>query len=408
MAISGQSAETSPPSSDRSAPELDRVERLEGALRVIWKDGEAATFHFVWLRDNCLCELCGDPLIGKKDFRITMMPIDIAPSEIEVTASARLRVAWSNDGHVSHFESRFLREHSYEKDARRASRFQPTLWDRAYLTAPPSRPYDQVCGSDAAFYDVLSTVRAYGLCFLTGAPAEVDVIESCASRIGYIQENNFGRIQDLVVDPAKRSVAFSDRRLVPHNDEPYRASPPGILLFHCIETCSEGGGQSEFVDAFKVAELLRQEDPEGFEVLASQRQAFRRHFDGDVDLQAEFPVISLDEFGALAGVRINDRVTAPLSIAHEHVVPFYRAYRRLLELTGREDLTIARVLQPGDLAIFDNHRILHGRTGFDLKGPRWLRWAQVERGDFFSTLRVLEDKLGARREDRRMPRGAYS
>ena len=407
MAISGGPAETST-RHDRSAPELDRVERLADALRVTWKDGEAATFHFVWLRDNCLCEICGDPVIGKKDFRIVMMPVDIAPSAVEMASPTGLRVEWSNDGHVSHFESRFLRDHSYEEDARRARRFQPTLWDRAYLKVPPSRPYDEASGSDAAFYDALSTVREYGLCFLTGAPVEVGVLESFASRIGYIQENNFGRIQELTVDPAKRSVAFSDRRLVPHNDEPYRASPPGILLFHCIETCPEGGGQSEFVDAFKVAEILRQEDPEGFEVLASQRQAFRRHFDGDVDLQAEFPVISLDEFGSLAGVRINDRVAAPLSIAHEHVVPFYRAYRRLLELTGREDLTIARVLQPGDLAIFDNHRILHGRTGFDLKGPRWLRWAQVERGDFFSTLRVLEDKLGARREDRRMPRGAYS
>jgi gamma-butyrobetaine dioxygenase len=407
MAISGEPAETST-RHDQSAPELDRVERLADALRVTWKDGAAATFHFVWLRDNCLCEICGDPVIGKKDFRIVMMPVDIAPSAVEMATPTGLRVEWSNDGHVSHFESRFLRDHSYEEDARRARRFQPTLWDRAYLKAPPSRSYDEVGASDAAFYDALSTVREYGLCFLTGAPVEVGVLEFFASRIGYIQENNFGRIQELTVDPAKRSVAFSDRRLVPHNDEPYRASPPGILLFHCIETCPEGGGQSEFVDAFKVAELLRQEDPEGFEVLASQRQAFRRHFDGDVDLQAEFPVISLDEFGSLAGVRINDRVAAPLSIAHQHVVPFYRAYRRLLELTGRADLTIARTLQPGDVAIFDNHRILHGRTGLDLKGPRWLRWAQVERGDFFSTLRVLEDKLGAPREDRRMLRGAYS
>ena len=407
MAISGGPAETST-RHDRSAPELDRVERLADALRVTWKDGEAATFHFVWLRDNCLCEICGDPVIGKKDFRIVMMPVDIAPSAVEMASPTGLRVEWSNDGHVSHFESRFLRDHSYEEDARRARRFQPTLWDRAYLKVPPSRPYDEASGSDAAFYDALSTVREYGLCFLTGAPVEVGVLESFASRIGYIQENNFGRIQELTVDPAKRSVAFSDRRLVPHNDEPYRASPPGILLFHCIETSPEGGGQSEFVDAFKVAEILRQEDPEGFEVLASQRQAFRRHFDGDVDLQAEFPVISLDEFGSLAGVRINDRVAAPLSIAHQHVVPFYRAYRRLLELTGRADLTIARTLQPGDVAIFDNHRILHGRAGFDLKGPRWLRWAQIERGDFFSTLRVLEDKLGAPREDRRMLRGAYS
>jgi gamma-butyrobetaine dioxygenase len=391
-----------------SGLEIERVERLDNAVRVFWRDGEAATFHYLWLRDNCLCEDCGDPVIGQKNFRVTMMPVDIEPSGVEIASPTCLGVVWANDGHASRFDSAFLRAHAYEEEPRRARRFRPTLWDKAYLKAPPAKPYAEVCGDDAALHDALSTVRDYGLCFLTGAPVEAGELERFAGRIGYIQENNFGRIQDLMVDPSKRSVAFSDRRLVPHTDEPYRASPPGILLFYCLETCAEGGGQSEFVDGFKVAEVLRGEDPEGFEVLASQRQGFRRHFEGDVDVQAEFPVISLDEFGAVAGVRVNDRVAAPLSIPHAQVVPFYRAYRRLLELSGEADLTIARTLQPGDVAIFDNHRILHGRAGLDLKGRRWLQWCQIERGDFFSTLRLLEDRLDTGRDDRRMLRGAYA
>ena len=387
--------------------QFEQIEPLTESVRVTWTDGESAIYHFVWLRDNCHCQKCGTPIIGQKDFRITMMPMDLAPRTIELSSPECLRIEWSGDGHVSHYSSSFLHAHSYEDKARRTRRFRPTLWDRGYLKEPPTKPFDLVMQDQKAFRDLLATVRDYGLCFVKDAPPVPSTIESFARRIGYIQENNFGRIQDLIVDPSKRSVAFSDRRLVPHTDEPYRASPPGILLFHCIETCATGGGQSEFVDGFKAAEILREEDPEGFHVLTTQRLAFRRRFEGDVDLHAEFPVISLDEFGDVTGVRINDRVAAPLSIAHRYVVPFYRAHRRLLDLTGREDLTITRTLQPGDLAIFDNHRVLHGRTGFDLKGRRWLRWCQVERGDFFSTLRILEDKLGSEREPLRMPTGAY-
>ncbi len=395
------------PPQEAGLAEIDRVEPGDDALEVVWRGGARSRFHYLWLRDNCRCALCGDPVIGQKDFRITMMPLDIAPARVELDSPTALRVSWANDGHVSPYDAAFLKTCAYEEDARRARQSRPILWDKTYLKAPPSRPFGQIDGKDADLYETLCTVRDYGLCFLTDAPARDGVLEAFAQKIGYIQENNFGRIQDLRVDPAKRSVAFSDRRLVPHTDEPYRASPPGIIMFHCIETCAKGGGQSEFVDGFKAAEILRGEDPEGFAVLARQRQTSRRHFAGDVDLKAEFPVLSLDPFGALNGVRINDRVAAPLSIRHEDVVPFYRAYRRLLELTGAPDLTIARTLQPGDIAIFDNHRILHGRTALALEGRRWLQWVQIERGDFFSSLRVLAEKLGIDRDDRTMTRGAY-
>lgn len=79
-------------------------------------------------------------------------------------------------------------------------------------------------------------------------------------RFGFPQESNFGRVQDLVFDPAKRSIANDIKALNPHTDEPYRALPPGILLFHCLANEQTGAGSSTFVDGFEIAERLRAHD----------------------------------------------------------------------------------------------------------------------------------------------------
>lgn len=377
-----------------------------GTVRISWADGAVSHFHYVWLRDNCLCESCGDPAVGRKMLRITSIPEDVQPSEISFDTHS-LKITWAQTGHHSDYQGHWLREHAYEEQSRRERRFRPKLWDRRYLASPPELTHDQVVGSDVGLHTLLETVRDFGLCFVRDVPPEVGELEAFASRIGPIQESNFGRILDLVIDPSKKSIANSNKPLVVHTDEPYRASPPGILMFHCFETCSSGGGQSTFVDGFKIAEILRDEDAQGFEVLTKRRQAFRRNFVGDVDLQSEFPVISVDEFGSIVGVRVNDRVAAPLSIEHRDVPTFYRAYRRLLQLLDDPQYTISRTLQPGDLAVFDNHRILHGRTGMEIKSRRRLRWCQVERGDFFSALRITGRKIG-KEHATRMLRGAYS
>jgi hypothetical protein len=137
----------------------------------------------------------------------------------------------------------------------------------------------------------LQQVRDHGICFLRGAPAAAGRVEDLSLRFGFPQESNFGPVQDLVFDPAKRSIA---------NDQ-------------------TGAGSSTFVDGFEIAERLRAHDLEGSYALCNNSQPFRRHFADDVDLIADFPLISLDDFGNLCGVRINDHVAAPAAIAPQQV-----------------------------------------------------------------------------------------
>ena len=214
-------------------------------------------------------------------------------------------------------------------------------------------------------------------------------------------------MQDLIFDPKRRSIAYDIKALKPHTDEPYRSAPPGIMLFHCVANDQTGAGASTFVDGFEIAEMLRARDGEGFDALCSNSQAFRRHFENDVDLISDFPVLSVDEFGNLCGVRINDRVAAPLSIRPEQVETYYRGLRYLLELSEDPAFALHLTLQPGDIAVFDNHRVLHGRTDLTVDGQRWLQWLAIKRGDFHSSLRIIADRLQQARDTNPMLKGAY-
>jgi len=376
----------------------------DGQLELHWHDGARSRFHPFWLRDNCRCDACGDPAIGYRALRTSAIDADCRPVEVNADGGS-LRLVW-DDGHASSYPARWLREHAYDDAGRRARVFRPLLWDDEFRRHPPLFDYAAIA-DDSGLYAALETLRDRGLCLLRGAPAEAGIAEALALRFGYPQENNFGRVQDLRFDPSRRSIAFDVKALKPHTDEPYRASPPGILLFHCITNDQTGAGGSLFVDGFEVAERLRAADPEGFAALCDFPQSFRRHFEGDVDLIAEFPLLSVDEFGNLCGVRINDRVAAPLCIPPEVVDDYYRGLRFLLRQTEDSASMLIHTLAPGDIAIFDNHRVLHGRSDLTIHGQRWLQWVQVERGDLHSSLRILADRLGRARDDSPLMRGAY-
>ena len=82
--------------------------------------------------------------------------------------------------------------------------------------------------------------------------------------------------------------------------------------------------------------------------------------------------------------------------------------RRLLELAEDPRRMIKRILRPGAFVVFDNHRILHGRTTLTMKERRWLQWVQVEREDFHSALRITTDRLGLDRDFSLLLRSAYA
>ena len=385
--------------------QLKSAAMCNGVVELEWRDNSLSHFHPIWLRDNCRCAECGDPTIGYRSLQLTSLNLNLIPHNLAHSAD-QLQITWE-DGHQSCYPAGWLDEHSYDNGSRASRAFRPEVWNDALRANPPGYDFSEVDSNDTKLLQVLQQVRDHGICFLHNAPAQTGVVEALSLRFGFPQESNFGRVQDLVFNPQRRSIAHDIKALKPHTDEPYRASPPGILLFHCIANDQTGAGSSTFVDGFEIAERLRAHDAEGFYALCNNSQTFRRHFSDNVDLIAEFPVISLDDFGNLCGVRINDRVAAAPRIAPDQVEAYYRGMHYLLQQSEDPQLILHLTLKPGDIAIFDNHRVLHGRTDLTVDGERWLQWVQIERGDFHSSLRILADRLGQPRDARPLMKGAY-
>jgi alpha-ketoglutarate-dependent taurine dioxygenase len=53
-------------------------------------------------------------------------------------------------------------------------------------------------------------------------------------------------------------------------------------------------------------------------------------------------------------------------------------------------------LEPGDLFLVDNLRVLHGRTGFSAAGQRHLQGCYADRDSLYSRLAVLNRSLASR------------
>jgi gamma-butyrobetaine dioxygenase len=68
---------------------------------------------------------------------------------------------------------------------------------------------------------------------------------------------------------------------------------------------------------------------------------------------------------------------------------WYEAYLGLLALVDDRDHQVVLRLEPGDLVLFDNERILHGRSGFAGAGSRHLQGCYADRDGLLSTLAVL-------------------
>ena len=69
---------------------------------------------------------------------------------------------------------------------------------------------------------------------------------------------------------------------------------------------------------------------------------------------------------------------------------FYAAYRRWATLLARPERTLTLPLRPGDCLVFDNTRILHGRTAFTGAGQRLLQGCYADLDGLASSLAVLE------------------
>ncbi|UVK46953.1 TauD/TfdA family dioxygenase [Mesorhizobium sp. AR07] len=381
-----------------------RAMRSEGErVAVDLAVGRTGKLSTRWLRLACECEQCGDTASGKRWLTPADVAAGVRASSIDV-AAGEVRVVWG-DGHVSCYGSDFLAGHAGAGSG--PARFQPQLWS-SDLSAKLGRfAFDAVVADDEALFHSLRALRDHGIAMLTGVPAETEATVRVAARYGPIRETSYGKVFDLISRPDARVAGETARAQIPHTDEPFRYAPPGFIFFHAIHTGAGSGGTSLMVDGFHVAELMRNRTPDLFDVLTRHGVTFHREHAGEVYFSAEAHVISLDATGAVTGIRYNDRCLAPQTASEDEIDGVIEALAELTRLICHPQNQFQHQLQPGEVLVFDNQRVMHGRSAFDpTLAVRHLRSCNIDRDGVHSAFRTLARRFAPQEAEAVLYQGA--
>ncbi|MEU4116907.1 phosphonate degradation HD-domain oxygenase [Kitasatospora sp. NPDC028055] len=342
-----------------------------------------------WLRDNCPCVECRDPRNGQKLFQIDDLPAGLAIAA-STELDGRLEVLWS-DGHRSRYPLTWL-DAAEEGDGRTEQ--GKRLWAAAdFARGIPEADWEAYLADPAEQAAVLAAVRRIGFAVLRGVPAVEGQVLRVAESFGYVRVTNYGELFDVRVEPDPNNLAFTDKAIAPHTDNPYRDPVPTLQLLHCLEN-SATGGDSGLVDGFKAAAILRDEAPEDFATLTRTPVPFVFR-DRRTELRADRPLIDVDPLGRIREVRFNNRSIGTLRAGADGLTAFYTAYRRFAAITLRPELQLTFRLGPGDCLVFDNTRLLHARTAFRQDGRRHLQGCYADLDSLASTLAVLHRRTAA-------------
>lgn len=185
-----------------------------------------------------------------------------------------------------------------------------------------------------------------------------------------------------------------------HTDNTYFSDPAGLQAFHLLSHTDGSGGASLLVDGFKVAADLRAAEPEAYQLLSSVN--VHAHASGNEGISIApyrgFPVLEHDPAtGALLRVRWNPSDRASVELPIERVGAWYKAAREWDARLKSKQNEYWEQLTPGRVLVFDNWRVLHGRSGFT--GKRRICGGYINRDDWVSRFKMerfgREEVLGA-------------
>jgi gamma-butyrobetaine dioxygenase len=353
-------------------------------------DGSEHAVHPLWLRERCLDAAS----IDLKTRQRLQDPSDFDPElkllSVSQPAAGVFRVRFS-DGHEASFEAAAILAEAALAPASHDCP-APRLWDGKLAELPRLRWSATPTDTQLALW--LESFLTLGFVILEGVPSEPGLVLEVGAQFGFVRETNFGALFNVRSTPQANDLAYTSIALDPHTDNPYRTPVPGIQLLHCLVN-ETSGGLSTLVDGFAVAQALRSSHPHAFSVLASTPVRFR-FTDVDTELTASAPPIELDPSGELAAIRFSPRLDFVPLFAPERLEAYYRA-RRLFDARLRApDFGIRFLLGAGDLVMFDNTRLLHGRTAFDpAQGLRHLQGCYIDLDGPRSLYRLLRSRGNA-------------
>ncbi|CAG8983568.1 hypothetical protein HYALB_00009888 [Hymenoscyphus albidus] len=366
----------------------------EVALELVGKEAyQTCIMPNIWLRENCLCNECINSDTLQRAVDTFSLPQDIQPSKV-VIAKQGLQITWQ-DGHQSLHPWAWIENHKGLENnlnyriIHRKEEDTRVYWGAEIADNPPSVHYDEIMASDVGVGVWTEKIRKYGFCYVDGCPVSPKKTEELLRRISFIRETHYGGFYDFTSDLTMKDTAYTSLALPAHTDTTYFSDPAGLQMFHLLSHTSGEGGTSLLVDGFKAAHILQQEDNIAYGFLRTFKLS--AHASGNEGIT----ITPSKEFTVIEGFRVantrdllrirwnnDDRVTPRLSPA---TAGWYKAARKFNEILKRKDMEYWAQLEPGRPLIFDNWRVLHGRSAFT--GTRRICGGYINHDDYISRWR---------------------
>lgn len=353
-------------------------------LQVRWSDGLVSEYPWLWVREHSHDPATIHPVTRQRQLFTAGVRRDLRANAAWIEGDDVI-VEWADATPPSRVPIGFLETFRSPQPARIAIPAERFLWDAETIRDEwPTVDHAAVIESDEGVGEWMRKVATYGFCMVVGTPPTIEATEALVRRVGYVRETIFGGFWDFQANLSKADTAYTNLELLPHTDGTYSHDAPGVQLLHCLAFDGEGG-ESTMVDGFRIASELRTAHPDLYDVLA--RVTVPGQYVGDGShLVAARPVLRHDHTGELVQVSFNNADRAPFLLPADEMERFYEALRAFEALANDHRLQWRRVNPPGEAMLFDNWRVLHGRTAYT--GHRHLCGAYVNREDFESRLRT--------------------
>ena len=370
--------------------EILKLEKNNTYLKIQWDDGEESKFNYMWLRDNC--PTAHDKDSNHRMFNILNVSKRINPKKYNIK-NGKLEIEWSEGNHTSYYDTEWLRKNCYTIKNKKKYVSPYKLWDNSLQKdiKSISIEHNEIISSDDGLVKWLELLHYKGIAIVKNSPKEKESGFEVLNRISHTRETFFKTPFEVVNIPKPNNSAYTAHALRNHMDLPWFENPPGYQFLHCLINSAKGGDSSA-VDAFAVAEYLKNNNKDVFDTLVKVPLKFR---DKDYTQQSHrgfyAPALSLTKDGDYNDVRFSVATMDTLDCHPDLMEKVYNAHHIFGNLLHDDRFQIRFRLEPGDIYSFNNRRVLHGRTEFDPNsGHRHLQGYYIDRDEIIGRLKYLK------------------
>ncbi|NES21549.1 MAG: DUF971 domain-containing protein [Symploca sp. SIO3E6] len=395
------------------------VATTNNGINLTWKDGHESFYHNLWLRDSCRCPDCfqRDTLSLNSGHDLLKIPLNPIPQEVTLNRDGDLDIIWGGEetGHHSVFDASWLRAHCQNNPVLQ-QKLKPQLWDSS--VSIPHFNYHEVIKDDGKLLLFLDQMVELGVVIIDDAPKNEESFRALIERVGPLRQRyhptNVFTLDRTNTNAQAIQHSYQVGVLRNHTDVTAYDIPTGLQFLECLlyeNPDNDRQAYSTIVDGFKLAEVIKAENPWFYELLTTEYiPAGRRRLCVEEKL-AEYEssarkyeweayrrnhLINLDDNGEVYQIRYNHNTRIPLEVAYDKIHDLLAAYRRFSQLLQDPEYNVEFLLTPGQIFVVNNWRVLHGRTGiWNPALKRIVLGAYLEEETFRCRRRILlGDKTG--------------